>query len=101
MFCFSQPVLYRPRTQTRDTRFQNKLELLPNSVPIELSQVAVPIIVLPQDDRTDSAQEEQQGLPYWTMISAIGVLVDVSKYLDSMTSEFLKNDGASGILSWV
>ena len=38
--------------------------------------------VLPQDDRTDFAQEEQLGLPYWTMILAICVVVDESKCLD-------------------
>ena len=32
------------------------------------SKIAFPTIVLPKDDRTDSAQEEQLGLPYWTMI---------------------------------
>ena len=32
------------------------------------SQIAFPIKVLPKGDRTESAQEEQLGLPYWTMI---------------------------------
>ena len=44
--------------------------------------------VLPKDDRTDFAQEEQPDLPYWTMILAICALVDVSKYLDILTLEF-------------
>ena len=47
-----------------------------------ISQIAFPIIVLPEDDRTDSAQEERLGLPFWTMISAICVVVDGSKCLD-------------------
>ena len=64
------------------------LELFPNNVLIELSQIAVPIIVLPKDDRTGFAQEEQLGLPYWTMILAICVSVDVSKCVDVLTSEF-------------
>ena len=39
--------------------------------------------------RTDSAQEEQLGLPYWTMIWAICVVVDESKCLDTPIWEFL------------
>ena len=73
----------------------------PNRVLIGFSQIAFPIIVLPKDDRTDSAQEERLDLPYWTMIWAICVLVDVSKDLDILTSEFLNSDGASSILTWV
>ena len=41
-----------------------------------------------KDDRTDSAQEEQLGLPYWTMILAICVVVDESKCLDTPILEF-------------
>ena len=63
-------------------------ERFPNRVPIKLSQTAVPTIVLPKDDRTSFAQEEQLGLLYWTMILAICVSVDVSKYLDILTLEF-------------
>ena len=55
---------------------------------MEHLQIAVPTIVLPKDNSTDSVQEEQLGLPYWTMILAICVSVDVSKYLDILTSEF-------------
>ena len=47
------------------------LELFTKRVPIELSQIAVPTRVLPKDDHTDFVQEEQLGLPYWTMILAI------------------------------
>ena len=39
------------------------------------SQIAFPMTVLPKDDRTDFAL----GLPYWTMILAICVVVDESK----------------------
>ena len=46
------------------------------------------MIVLPKDDRTDSVLEEQLDLIYWTMILTICVLVDVSKHLDILTSEF-------------
>ena len=53
-----------------------------------ISQIAFPIIVLPKDDRTDSFQEERLGLPYWSMIQAICVVVDESKCLDTPISEF-------------
>ena len=74
------------------------LELSPNHVSIGFSQIAFPITVLPKDDRTDSAQEEQLGLQYWTMISAICVVVDESKCLDTPISEFSIIFGASSIL---
>ena len=48
-------------------------KLSPNNISIGFSQIAFPIIVLPKDDHTDSAQEERLGLPYWTMILAICV----------------------------
>ena len=44
--------------------------------------------VVPKDDRTDIVQEERLGLPYWTMILAICVVVDVSKCLDTPILEF-------------
>ena len=52
----------------------------PDRVPKELSRIAFSVIVLPEDDRTDSLREERLGPPYWTMISAICPSVDVSKY---------------------
>ena len=76
------------------------LEPFPKRVPIELSRIVMHIIVLPEDDRTDFAQEERLGLPCWTMISAICVLVDISKYLD-IPIFFFNNDGASCFLTWV
>ena len=57
------------------------LEFSPRHVLIGFSQIVFPIAVLPKDDRIDSAQEEQLGLPYWTMILAICVVVDESKCL--------------------
>ena len=48
-------------------------------------------IVLPKDDRTDFVQEERLGLPYWTMILAICVVVEESKCLDTPILEFSKN----------
>ena len=44
--------------------------------------------VLQKDDRTDFAQEERLGLPYWTMIFAICVVVDESICLDIPILEF-------------
>ena len=64
------------------------MEFSPSHVSIGFSQIAFPIIVLPKDDRTDSAQEGQLGLPYWTMILAICVVVDESQCLDTPISEF-------------
>ena len=54
----------------------------PNRTSVGFSQIAFPITVLPKDDRTDFVQEERLGLPYWTMILAICVVVDESKCLD-------------------
>ena len=60
----------------------------PGHVSIGCSQIAFPTIVLPKDDHTDLAQEERLGLPYWTMILAICVVVDESKCLDTPILEF-------------
>ena len=76
-----------PLARSTHKHFRFK-KLSPNSVPIELSQIAFPIIVLPEDDRTDSFREERLDLPYWTMKLAICASVDVSKYLDILTLEF-------------
>ena len=55
--------------------------------------------VLSEGDRTDFFQEEQLGLPYWTMSLAIRALVDVdvSKYLGILTVGIFNNFGASSI----
>ena len=71
------------------------MELFPNRILIELSQIAFPMRVLPKDDRTDSFREERLGLPQWTMILAICALVDVSTYLDILTLDFFNNVDAS------
>ena len=52
------------------------------------SQIAFPITLLPKNNHTDSFQEERLGLPYWTMILAICVVVDESKSLDIPIWEF-------------
>ena len=57
---------------------------------MELSQIAFPITILPEDDRTNSFQEERLDLPYRTMIWAICAMVDVPKDQDILTLEFLK-----------
>ena len=67
------------------------LEFSPSHASIGSSQIAFPIILLPKDDRTNSFQEERPGLPYWTMISAICVVVDESKCLDTPILEFFNN----------
>ena len=64
------------------------MEFSPSHVSIGFSQIAFSKIVLLKDDRTDSAQEEQLGLPYWTMMLAICVVVDESKCLDTPIWEF-------------
>ena len=92
-FCF-QPNLCHPHTQIRIILFHDVqrdipiLEFSPSHVSIGFSQIAFPIIVLPKDDRTDSFQEERLGLPYWTMIEAICVVVDEFKCLDTPIWEF-------------
>ena len=43
-------------------------------------------------------KEEQLGLPHWTMILAICVVVDESKCLDT---PILKNLSASSVFTWV
>ena len=89
-----QQILYHPRTQTRIVLSLGErigipnLELFPNRVLIELSRIAFLTTILLKDDRTDFAQEERLDLPYWTMILAICVLIDVSKYLGILTLEF-------------
>ena len=57
-------------------------------VSIGFSQIAFPTIVLLKDARTNSFQEERLGLPYWTMICAICVVVDESKCLDTPILDF-------------
>ena len=73
----------------------------PNRISIGFSHIAFPKTVLPKDDHIDFAQEERLGLSYWTMILAICVVVDESKCLDIPIFQFLKNFGASSILTWV
>ena len=83
-FVSFQPISCHPHTQIRINFFDGvrrditNLEFSPIHVAIGFSQLAFPIIVLPKDGRTDSFQEERLGLPYWTMILAICVVVDES-----------------------
>ena len=98
VLCFLSclPLWYRPHERIRIVLLLGwqinvpSLELVPNCVPIELDQIAFPIIVLPEGDRTDSFREERLGLPYWTMIWAICVVVDESKCLDIPILELAK-----------
>ena len=64
------------------------MELSPSHVSIGFSQIAFLTIVLPKDDRTDFVQEERLDLPHRTTIGAICALVNVSKFLDTLTSVF-------------
>ena len=88
------PKWCHPHTQIRIILFHgvgisvpNWKPLLPTVLQQDFLKIAFPITVLPKDDRTDFAQEERLGLPYWTMIWAICASVDVSKYLDILTLE--------------
>ena len=89
-----QRVWCHPFAQIRKTLFDVarksilNWKLSPNRTAKRYSQIAFPITVLPKDDRTDSAQEEQLGLPYWTMVWAICVVVDESTCLDIPILEF-------------
>ena len=62
------------------------------------SQVAFPVTILPKGDRTDFAQKERLGFPYWTMILAFCVSVDMSKNLNILTFGIFINVDASSIL---
>ena len=77
------------------------LELSPNRVSIGFYQIAFPIIVLPEDDRTDSVQEERLGLRYRTIIWAL--LCFCRRIQISGHSDFgiFNKKGASSILTWV
>ena len=89
-----QSILCHPSTQTRTILLHGVRKSIPNWKPspnrtsIGFSQIAFPTTVLPKDDRIDSAQEERLGLPYWTMILAICVVVNKSKCLDIPIGEF-------------
>ena len=93
-FCFSSQFLCHPHTQIRIILFHDEQRDIPNlefshsHVSIGCSQIAFPTIILPKDDRTNSFQEERLGLPYWTMILAMCVVVDDSKCLDTTILEF-------------
>ena len=60
-----------------------------------------PITILPKDDHTDFVQEERLGLPYWTMIQTICVVVDESTSLNIPILEFENDLWASFIFIWV
>ena len=106
-FVSFQPIWCHPHTLTRTTLFHGvqrdipNWECSPSHVSTGLSQIALPIRVLPKDDRTDFAQEERLGLPYWTMILAIscfGGRIQMSGHSDF---GFFNNCGASSIFAWV
>ena len=87
-FVSFQPIICHPHVQIRIILFHGvrisipNWKIYPNRTSIGFSQIAFPITVLPKDDRRDFAQEERLGFPHWTMICAICVVVDESKFLD-------------------
>ena len=93
-FVSFQPIWCHPHTQIRIILFHDvrisipNWKLSPNRISTGFSQIAFPITVLPKDDRTDFVQEDRLGLPCWTMILAICVVVDVSRCLIILTLEF-------------
>ena len=70
---------------SRCTKRHSQFGTFTSHASIGSSQVAFPIKVLPKDDHINFFQEERLGLPYWTMILAICVVVDESKCLDIPT----------------
>ena len=96
MFCFFPASCMSSTYTDKDSPFSrltnkhSNLELYPNRVPKALPRIPFPIIVQPKNDRTDFVQEERLGLPFWTMMLATCVVVDLSKYLDILTWNFQK-----------
>ena len=85
---------------TRCTKKHPQSGFFPTVLQQNFSRVAVPTTVLPEDDRTDFAQEERLGLSYRTRISAIylcrGGRIQMSEHSDIGT---VNNSGA--IWTWV
>ena len=102
-----QQILCHPHTQIRITLLRGvrtstpNWKLSPNRASIGSSQIAFPITFLPKDDHTDFAPEERLGLPYWTMIMAICVVVDESKCLDIPIWEFSTMQVHPPFSTWV
>ena len=107
MFCFF-PASFMSSTYTDKnspfsqlTNMHPQIGTFPIRVLKELSRIAFHMIVLPKDDRTDSAPEEQLDLPHRTIIWAICASVDVSKYQGHSEFGVFNNVDASSILTWV
>ena len=94
IFCFfpahlmSSTYTDKNNPYSRCTNKHSQLETFSQPYFIRIYQIAFPITVLPKDDHRDFVQEERLGLPYWTMILAICVVVDESKCLDIPIWEF-------------
>ena len=88
LFLYSQFDDDKNNPFSRCTNKQSQLETFSQPCFNRIFSNCLSIIVLPQDDHTDSVQEEQPGLPYWTMILAICVVVDESKCLGIPIWEF-------------
>ena len=74
------------RVQEKTFPIGNFLPTLQHYDSLKLSLITV----LPRNHRTDFAQEERLGLPNWTMIVAICVVVDESKSLDIPILDFFE-----------
>ena len=76
-----QPILRHPHTLIRIILFHDEqrdipnLEFSPNHASKGFSQIAFPTTVLPKDDHVTFVQDERLGLQYWTMISAVCVVI--------------------------
>ena len=104
IFCFFPASLISSTYTDKNSPFSrltNKHSQFGTFSQKELSRIAVPILVLPRDDRTDSVQDEQLGLPCWTMIWAVCVSVDVSKCLAILTLGFLVTSVHLPFFTWV
>ena len=93
-FVSFQPIWCHPHTHIRIILFHDvqrdipNLEFSPSHISVGFSEFTFPTTVLLNDDHTDFVQEGRLGLPCWTKILAICVVVDESKYLDIPIWEF-------------
>ena len=96
MLCFLHAFFSSAHTDKKNplarlTNKHTKSEICPNRVPIELSRIAFPIIVLPKDDHTNCVQEERLGLPCWTCEGG-GDIVGVVTHLVRGSAQVLHGD---------
>ena len=85
----------------RWTHRHSQFWTFPTQVPTELPRTVFPTRSQQVDLLTNFVLEELLDLSCWTMISAFGVVRNISKHLDIVTLEILSNFGATSILTWV